>query len=326
MNSIISQKDFIRQLANPILTEAISVLSGCNYVMVDASIKSDAYAWPDPTLLPTCPVIAIGGYNDFCDVCVEETQLDELVLAIDQHPIAATALVQVLRHNVSASVHDGLLAESLTYSNLQQSSEFQSWLQQRHADHPPQELDDDHEPVLGIERDAERYTITLNRPKKHNAYSQALKDQLCSALHVPCVDDSITEITIRGNGKSFCAGGDLDEFGSVTDAQLAHLSRTTRSAAPLIHQIRDKIRVELHGACIGAGIELPAFAGAISAREDAFFQLPEVAMGLIPGAGGTVSICKRIGKSRTTYMALTNKRIDAQAGIEWGLIDELTPG
>jgi enoyl-CoA hydratase/carnithine racemase len=74
---------------------------------------------------------------------------------------------------------------------------------------------------------------------------------------------------------------------------------------------------------VGAGIELAAFAGKLTAREDAFFQLPEVAMGLVPGAGGTVSIPRRIGRQRTAYLALSGLPVDAITARQWGLIDEI---
>ena len=74
---------------------------------------------------------------------------------------------------------------------------------------------------------------------------------------------------------------------------------------------------------LGAGSELPAFARRVVAMEDAFFQLPEVAMGLVPGAGGTVSIPRRIGRQRTAYLALSGLRLDAATARRWGLVDEI---
>ena len=59
------------------------------------------------------------------------------------------------------------------------------------------------------------------------------------------------------------------------------------------------------------------------ARPDTIFQLPEITMGLIPGAGGTVSITRRIGRQRTAYMALSARRINAQTALAWGLVDAL---
>ncbi len=79
----------------------------------------------------------------------------------------------------------------------------------------------------------------------------------------------------------------------------------------------------VHGACVGAGVELPAFAARVVAREDATFELPELSMGLVPGAGGTVSLPRRIGRQRTAWLCLTGARIDARAALAWGLVDEV---
>jgi len=82
----------------------------------------------------------------------------------------------------------------------------------------------------------------------------------------------------------------------------------------------------VHGACVGAGVELPAFAARVLARANVLFQLPEVSMGLVPGAGGTASIARRIGRQRTAWMALSGARIDAETAIDWGLVDEIVSG
>ncbi|MEC8919542.1 MAG: enoyl-CoA hydratase/isomerase family protein, partial [Actinomycetota bacterium] len=74
---------------------------------------------------------------------------------------------------------------------------------------------------------------------------------------------------------------------------------------------------------VGAGTELAAFAGHLEATGSATFSLPEVSMGLIPGAGGTVSVPRRIGRQRTARMCLTGTTIDAQTALAWGLVDEV---
>jgi enoyl-CoA hydratase/carnithine racemase len=101
--------------------------------------------------------------------------------------------------------------------------------------------------------------------------------------------------------------------------------RTTRSPARLLALCAGRVRAELHGACIGAGIELPAFAARVVAREDAFAELPELAMGLVPGAGGTVSLPRRIGRQKTAWLALSGERIDAARALAWGLFDAVSP-
>ena len=64
-----------------------------------------------------------------------------------------------------------------------------------------------------------------------------------------------------------------------------------------------------------------AFADRVVARPDTFVALPEVAMGLIPGAGGTVSLPRRIGRQRTAYLALSGRRLDVATAHAWGLVD-----
>ncbi len=116
---------------------------------------------------------------------------------------------------------------------------------------------------------------------------------------------------LRGEGGSFCSGGDLDEFGTRPDPATAHLVRLARSPGWLLHQLAARTHVVVHGPCRGSGVELPAFAGRVTAHPDATFALPEVAMGLIPGAGGTVSLVRRIGRHHTARLALTGRVIDA---------------
>jgi enoyl-CoA hydratase/carnithine racemase len=128
---------------------------------------------------------------------------------------------------------------------------------------------------------------------------------------------------LSGNGPSFCSGGDLGEFGSFPDPATAHVVRLTRSPARLAHQIADRLHVHLHGACMGAGIEVPALAGHVVAAADAVISLPELSLGLVPGAGGTASIPRRIGRHRTAALALSGMRIDATTALGWGLVDEV---
>ena len=127
---------------------------------------------------------------------------------------------------------------------------------------------------------------------------------------------------LTGAGPDFCSGGDLSWFGAAVDATEAHAVRTARSPGPLLSALGAITSV--HGACVGAGIELPAFCPRIEAHPDSWFQLPEVSMGLIPGAGGTASILARIGRRRLAWMALSGVRVDAAEALSWGLIDVIT--
>jgi len=149
----------------------------------------------------------------------------------------------------------------------------------------------------------------------------ALREGLFEAFELVALDPSIETVRLRGEGSDFCSGGDLNEFGTGPGPVAAHLIRTTRGPALGLGRVSAKVTAELHGACVGAGIELPALAGRVVARPDTRIKLPEVAMGLIPGAGGTASIPRRIGRHRTAWLALGGSWLDAMTALEWGLVD-----
>lgn len=174
-----------------------------------------------------------------------------------------------------------------------------------------------------LTRDGDVLHVTLNRPERRNAYGTQLRDALVEALHVALADESITRVVLDGAGPSFCAGGDLDEFGRTPDTATAHLIRTRGGAGRLVGRLADRVEVHLHGHCVGAGIEIPAFAGRVVAHPDTIFRLPEVSMGLIPGAGGTVSIPRRIGRWRAMHLFVTAAPVAAVRALEWGLVDEI---
>jgi len=327
MSGILTATALQRLLSDPARAEACSVAGSDPAPFVIVDLDSGAFDDTAPRVQPACTVIGFARTADarlpaVADVIARsEAELEALCAAVRRNPVAASVLAQVLRHNETVSVANGLLVESLAYSTLQHGGEFAAWLSRRPAS-PPESGPAPAEPVL-LAREGDDLHITLNRPDQRNAFSVALRDALCAALDVPLGDPRIERILIRGAGPAFCAGGDLLEFGSARDAALAHATRMTRSAGALLHRLSSRIVCEVQGACIGAGIELPAFGARIRARPDAFFQLPEVAMGLIPGAGGTVSIVRRIGRLRTARLALTGARIDTATALAWGLIDEV---
>jgi enoyl-CoA hydratase/carnithine racemase len=261
---------------------------------------------------------------DRFDVVVSsEAELEPVVEAVRRRPLASMALVQLLRHSERLDVHEALVAESLVYSTLQAGPEFAAWLASRGRRAARRESSG--QPVL-VRRTEGRLELELNRPERRNAFSSAMRDALAEALQVAVADDSIVEVVVKGAGPAFCSGGDLDEFGTLPDPATAHAIRSTRSVARLLAACAGRVRFEVHGACVGAGAELPAFARRVVARGDAFFELPEVGMGLVPGAGGTVSIPRRVGRQRTAYLALTGARLDARSALGWGLVDETASG
>ncbi|GAQ73528.1 2,3-dehydroadipyl-CoA hydratase [Streptomyces turgidiscabies] len=240
---------------------------------------------------------------------------------VADRPAASVALTQVLRMGPALAPPDRLVAESLAYSVLQGSAGFRAWLDAT----PPRTSHPSPTPVR-LTRDGDRLAVTLDRPQARNAMDAGTRDALCEALAVAVADPSITRVDLYGNGPAFCAGGDLSEFGTARDPAQAHLVRVHRSPASLLQLCGARVTAHLHGACVGAGIELTAFAGRVLAAPDTVIRLPEVGMGLIPGAGGTASLPLRIGRERTAYLALSGEALSVGEAVRWGLVDEVVQG
>jgi enoyl-CoA hydratase len=277
-----------------------------------------------------CPVVAIGdpgthaALHEACDVVVADSGAAEIIADnVRRAPLAAMTLVQVLRSTEHLQIEQGLLVESLAYATLQGGPEFRRWLEARGAPTGSRRVDPG--PPVIVERDGARVDICLNRPGRRNSMSVEMRDGLYEALQLVAADPSIAAVHISGRGPCFSSGGDLDEFGTAPDPATAHAVRSLRLPAAMLLQCIERAEFRVHGACVGAGAELPAFGRRVVAAPDAYFQLPELRMGLIPGAGGCVSLPRRIGRQRTAWMALSTARVDAQRALDWGLVDAIAP-
>jgi len=269
----------------------------------------------------------------------EEPTTDRRVVTVDSVPDTLAELTARCAHwpHSSAVCDDvlraidpdgltlaGVITESLAYSTLQAGPEFARWLEER----GPASMPDTAEPVVA-ERDGDTLDIRFNRPQRHNAFSTDARAALLEALAVAQLDPSVTGIMLSGNGPSFCSGGDLAEFGTFADPASAHLARTRHSPALALDGLTARLgrdcRAVVHGRVMGSGLEMAAFCGWVEARGDAVFGLPELSLGLIPGAGGTVSVTRRIGRWRTAYLVLSGRSIDADTALAWGLVDVAGP-
>jgi enoyl-CoA hydratase/carnithine racemase len=242
--------------------------------------------------------------------------IEALRAQIDRAPIAAMAAALLLRHP-TGDWWSGLVRESTTYSMLQAGPEFRAWL----AHHPRRPAGADDAARVRVVRHEHVTEVVLTRGDRHNALDRRLRDELDAALRDATGRDE--PIVVLGDGPSFCSGGDLDEFGSFADPASAHLVRLGRSLALRFARDRDRFVVGLHGSCLGAGVELAAFAANIVAARDARLGLPELGLGLVPGAGGTVSLRARIGRQQTLRLLLSGDTVSAPTALGWGLVDEV---
>lgn len=283
----------------------------------------DLGAWL--TTLP-CPVIGVADADtqaealSACDATVAHPEdLAAIAATVEAAPIAAMTFVQVLRIIEHLPPEAALTAESMAYGVLQTGPEFNRWLATQ--DEPAPSVGSG--AAVEIDRQDGTLRITLNRPHDRNALTGEMRSALVEAFDLAALDDSITGVTLEGAGKCFSVGGDLTEFGLAPDPASAHWVRSIRSPARSALRCAAKLRAHAQGACIGAGVELPAFASRFTATASCHFQLPELKMGLLPGSGGCVSLSRRIGRQKTALMGLTGRRINAAQALKWGLIDEV---
>lgn len=321
--------DFAAVLSGPEPADELGDAKG-SVVVVDLDDGAPPGRQAPSSALATLPAVVVAtsasatpakDLAGLVDVVVppDSDELEATVDAVAAHPQAATALALVLRGSEGRSVADGLQLESAVYGTLQAGPEFAAWRAGRPARSPRPEAG----PAVEVRRDGPRLDLVLNRPSARNALDARMRDDLVAGLAIAACDPTIAEVHLRGVGPAFCAGGDLDEFGSRPDAATAHLVRMARSPARAMAGVAERVVAHLHGACFGSGIELPAFAARVVARPDTVIGLPELPLGLIPGAGGTVSLPRRIGRHRTVWLALTGRTLDATTARAWGLVDEV---
>lgn len=273
--------------------------------------------------LPPVPTIGIGDRAHpaagTLDAVIEPPiDVATLIRQILRAPRAAAVIVQLLRSLEGLPLDRALTLESLCFGLLQGSEEYATWL----ASRAPPEADRFPGRVI-VERSEAVLRIALDRPQARNAINREMRDQLFDAFTLAALDPEIRLVKLRSTGEAFSAGGDLEEFGTTRDPATAHLIRSRTLPALALSRRADIFDVHVQGACIGAGVEMAAFAGRLTAAPTAWFQLPELAMGLLPGAGGCVSVPRRVGRQRAALMMLSGQRIDVETALRWGLIDAI---
>lgn len=275
-----------------------------------------------PLVMPAFPLVGLGDpanplANQLDAVIEAPVTLTGLVQNVLRNPVAAAVAVQILRLLDPLPSLPALIAESIGYGLLQGGVEHQTWRDSR-PDSPPLGAG-----AVAVVRRGERLDIRLQRAAANNAIDHWMRDALREAFELAALDIGITRVVLRGEGRAFCIGADLAEFGTTNDPALAHAIRMRSLPAHAIARCADRLEAHVHGACVGAGLEMAAFARRIIASRSAWFQLPELAMGLIPGAGGCVSVPRRIGRQRAALMILSGRRIGARTALDWGLVDAL---
>lgn len=229
----------------------------------------------------------------------------------------AVVVVQVLRAATPSDLTSALWIESLAYSTALGGRSFASW-RGRTALRPPGGSAD----AVEISRCENLLRVVLDRPERRNALDAVVRRDLSAALDIAIADPGL-RIELSGRGPDFCSGGDLDEFGSAADLLRAHVLRLSSGPATRMLELGPRTTAIVHGSCVGSGVELAAFAHRVVAAPGTTFRLPELRMGLLPGAGGTVSVRRRIGRWRTAWLVLSGETLGLDRAVSWGLVDDV---
>lgn len=166
--------------------------------------------------------------------------------------------------------------------------------------------------------------LTLNRPERLNAYDIRMRDALWEALGAVRDDPQIRAVILRGNGRAFCSGGDLHEFGTAPSPVRARDVRMLRDVWGLLWNLPAITIAAVHGLAVGSGFEMALLCDQCLASRDARFALPETGLGMLPGVGGTQTLPRLVGSARAQDLVFTGAWLDASTAQRWGLVARLT--
>ena len=166
--------------------------------------------------------------------------------------------------------------------------------------------------------------ISLNRPQVVNAYNVQMRDDFSEALAAVQLDPDVRTLLITGEGRGFCAGADLTEFGTAPSQVVARQVRWERDVWGQLVNLHKPIVAAVHEYCIGSGLEIALLCDIRLAATGTVFALPEVQLGMIPAAGGTQTLPRAIGTSQAMDLLLTGRRIESEEALFTGLVTRLS--
>jgi enoyl-CoA hydratase len=178
------------------------------------------------------------------------------------------------------------------------------------------------ENVIIVEREGRVGVITLNRPEVLNALNDELMDALGRALLDLDSDDGIGAIVIAGSARAFAAGADIAVMAEWSYSDVYKSNFVTRNWET-IRQVRKPVLAAVAGLAYGGGCELALACDIIVAARSAKFALPEIKLGLLPGAGGTQRLPRAIGKAKAMDMCLSGRPLDADEADRYGLVSRV---
>ena len=177
--------------------------------------------------------------------------------------------------------------------------------------------------VLEISQESGILILRLNRPDKHNCLNADLLNALQTAFQDALINSSIRAVLLIGNGRSFCAGADINQLAACNAISGYEFARFGQAVMNQIEQLTKPVVAALHGHVLGGGCELAMSAHLRFAHPETQLGQPEIKLGVIPGYGGTQRLTRLVGRSKALDLCLTGRFIDAQTAAQYGLIDRI---
>ncbi len=165
--------------------------------------------------------------------------------------------------------------------------------------------------------------VRLNRPQAMNAFNSAMLREVFDALEAFDRDERVGAMVVTGNEKAFAAGADIKEMVDASPVQMMEEGRA--EVWERIRGIRKPVIAAVSGWALGGGCEFALSCDMIVASETAKFGLPEITLGVIPGAGGTQRLTRLLGKHLAMEMVLNNRKLSAAEALHFGLANRVVP-
>jgi enoyl-CoA hydratase len=178
--------------------------------------------------------------------------------------------------------------------------------------------------VLYEKKDAIAY-VTVNRPKVLNALNTPTWKDLRTAFEAARDDAAVRGVILTGAGKAFIAGADIGELAQASAVDAEQASRFGQGVLDLIENLGKPVIAAVNGFALGGGCEAAMACTIRIAVESAKFGQPEVALGLVPGGGGTQRLPRLVGKGHALHLILSGEMISAQEAYRIGLVNEIVP-
>jgi enoyl-CoA hydratase/carnithine racemase len=186
-------------------------------------------------------------------------------------------------------------------------------------------------PLIDLQVDTGIATLTLNRPDKRNAMSDAMRAEFIEALEQVAADKAIRALVLTGAGKGFCAGGDVAGMEKRMNAPAGevgfngwHRQQRVHHTQMLLHTLPKPVIAAVNGAASGLGADTALACDFVIASEWASFTWSYIHRGIVPDGGGMYFLPRRVGLSTAKQLIFTGRKVDVDEALSLGIVDRKT--